>query len=155
MRSPATGAKCDLTPDQREVLRVVLGHMIPASTEFDVPGADDPAILADIVASLDRDAEVVREALDILAQATPGGFHRSARDQQAAALGKFRETHAAHASALYLAAVKCYYRDERVMRSLGMEIRPPFPQGYSITEGDLSLLEPVRARGQIWREATD
>jgi hypothetical protein len=30
--------------------------MIPASAEFDVPGADDPAILADILATLGRDA---------------------------------------------------------------------------------------------------
>ena len=41
--------------------------MIPASTKYDVPGADDAAIQADIVATLSRDAAVVAQALDHLA----------------------------------------------------------------------------------------
>jgi hypothetical protein len=58
--SPVTPAHCD-------DLRAIAGVMIPASAEFDVPGADDPAILADILATLGRDAGPVREALDGLA----------------------------------------------------------------------------------------
>ena len=46
---------------------------------------------------------------------------------------------------------RCYYRDDRVMASIGIEVRPPFPEGYAVEEGDLSLLDPVRARGPIWR----
>ena len=38
-------------------LRCVAGMMVPASNEFDVPGADDPTIFADIVKSLGRDPE--------------------------------------------------------------------------------------------------
>ena len=57
-----------LTPAQRDDLRAIAGLMIPASAEFDVPGADDPAIQADILATLGRDARLVREALDALAQ---------------------------------------------------------------------------------------
>ena len=57
-----------LTPAQSEDLRILAGIMIPASTEFDVPGADDPAIQADIVATLGRDTGLVREALDQLAR---------------------------------------------------------------------------------------
>ena len=40
------------------------------------------------------------------------------------------------------------------MRSLGLEPRPPYPQGYEVEAGDYdSLLEPVRARGRLWRQA--
>ena len=46
---------------------------------------------------------------------------------------------------------QCYYRDDRVMRSLGMEPRPPFPKGYEVAQGDWSLLEPVKARDPFWR----
>jgi hypothetical protein len=42
--------------------------IIPASEEFDVPGADDPTIQADIVATLGRDAAFVADALDMLAR---------------------------------------------------------------------------------------
>ena len=57
-----------LTPAQRDDLRAIAGVIIPASEEFDVPGADDPAIQADIVATLGRDASLVRQALGLLAR---------------------------------------------------------------------------------------
>jgi hypothetical protein len=41
-----------LTPAQSDDLRAIAAVMIPASAEFDVPGADDPVIQADIVATL-------------------------------------------------------------------------------------------------------
>ena len=37
--------------------------MVPADAELGVPGADDPAILADIVRSVGRDLPLVRKAL--------------------------------------------------------------------------------------------
>jgi len=40
-----------LTPAQIDDLCVIAGIMIPASMEFDVPGADDPTIQADILAT--------------------------------------------------------------------------------------------------------
>src|SRR5437016_1139831 len=57
-----------LTPVQRDDLRVVAGMIIPASKEYAVPGADDTAIQADILATLGRDTAMVREALDHLAR---------------------------------------------------------------------------------------
>ena len=48
----------------------------------------------------------------------------------------------------------CYYRDDRVMVSLGLEARPPFPKGYVLEQGDWSLLDPVRARKPFWRPAS-
>ncbi len=46
-----------------------------------------------------------------------------------------------------------YYRDDRVMRSLDMELRPPFPGGFTVEQGDWSLLDPVRSRPKLWRDA--
>jgi hypothetical protein len=57
-----------LTPRQSDDLRAIARVIIPANLEFDVPGADDPAIQADIVGTLGRDAGLVREALDELAR---------------------------------------------------------------------------------------
>ena len=44
-------------------LREIAGTMVPADADLDVPGADDPAILADIVRSVGRDLPLVRKAL--------------------------------------------------------------------------------------------
>ena len=45
-----------------------------------------------------------------------------------------------------------YYRDDRVLQSLGLEARAPFPQGYVLQQGDWSLLDAVRKRPLLWRD---
>jgi len=47
--------------------------------------------------------------------------------------------------------LQCYYRDDRVVRSLGLEPRPPYPKGHELEDGDWSLLDPVRSRAPMWR----
>ena len=58
----------------------------------------------------------------------------------------------AAAATLVRVVLQCYYRDDRVMISLGQEPRSPFPKGHTVEQGDLSLLDPVRARPPIWRK---
>ena len=57
-----------LTSAQRNDLRTVAAMVIPASDEYRVPGADDPAIQADMLATLGRDTALVTQALDHLAR---------------------------------------------------------------------------------------
>jgi hypothetical protein len=142
-----------LTRAQSDDLRAIAGLIIPASVEFDVPGADDPAIQADIMATLGRDAEMVREALDQLARLAGrplAGLDLAPRE---AAAMELRAKGGAAVAALTRVVLQCYYRDDRVVRSLGLEPRPPYPKGYVLEEGDWSLLDPVRARPPMWRRA--
>jgi hypothetical protein len=134
-------------------LRCIAGMMIPASTEFDVPGGDDPTIFADIIKSLGRDLGDVKAAirtLSGLAGGTLADLEPSRRDAVAAA---FRERGGAELAALSRAILQCYYRDDRVVLSLGLEARPPFPMGHTLEQGDWSLLDPVRSRPKLWRDA--
>ena len=134
-------------------LRCIAGMMIPASTEFDVPGADDPTIFADIVKSLGRDLRDVKAAIKTLSSLGGCAFadlEPSRRDAVAAA---FRERGGAELAALSRAILQCYYRDDRVVRSLGLEPRAPFPKGHTVEQGDWSLLDPVRKRPKMWRDA--
>jgi len=70
-------AENPLSSRQRDDLAVIAAMMIPASSQYDVPGADDTAIQADIVATCGRDAAVVAQALDQLASLEPGGLSSS------------------------------------------------------------------------------
>ena len=142
-----------LTSAQSDDLRAIAGMIIPASMEFDVPGADDPVIQADMLASLGRDAVMVREALDRLARlaGAPLASLDSARREAAAAA--LRATGGAAVATLTRVVLQCYYRDDRVVRSLGLEARPPYPKGHVLEDGDWSLLDPVRARPPLWRRA--
>lgn len=146
-------ADSPLTPAQRDDLRAIAGAIIPASMEFDVPGADDPAIQADIVATLGRDTGLVREALDGLARLAGSplaGLDPARRDAVALEL---RAKGGAAVATLTRVVLQCYYRDDRVVRSLGLEPRPPYPKGHVLEDGDWSLLDPVRARPPMWRRA--
>src|ERR1700730_10819170 len=142
-----------LTPAQRDDLRGIAGIIIPASTEFDVPGADDPAIQADIAATLGRDAGLVREALDQLARLAEAPLASLDPARREAVAMQLRARGGAAVATLTRVVLQCYYRDDRVVRSLGLEPRPPYPKGHVLEEGDWSRLDPVRGRPPMWRRA--
>ncbi len=142
-----------LTTAQRDVLRAIAAEIIPASPEFDVPGADDPAIQADIVATLGRDAGLVRDALDQLAPLAGRSLASLDPARRKAAAMELQASGGAAVATLTRVVLQCYYRDDRVLRSLGLEPRPPYPKGHVLEDGDSSLLDPVRARRQMWRGA--
>ena len=142
-----------LTPAQSDDLRAMAAMIIPASVEFAVPGADDPAIQADIVATLGRDAGAVREALDELARLAGRPLAALDPARREAVAMELRAKGGAAVSMLTRVILQCYYRDDRVVRSLGLEPRPPFPKGHVLEDGDWSLLDPVRARPPFWRRA--
>ena len=142
-----------LTPAQRDDLRAIAGMMIRTSAEFDVPGADDPVIQADIVATLGRDTALVREALDQLARLAGQALADLDPARLEAVAVELRASGGDAVMPLTRVVLQCYYRDDRVVRSLGLEPRPPYPKGHVLEDGDWSLLDPVRARPPMWRPA--
>jgi hypothetical protein len=146
-------ADSPLTPAQRDDLRAIAAVMIPASAEFDVPGGNDPVIQADIVATLGRDRGLVREALDQLARLAGQPLASLAPARREAVAAELRAKGGAAVATLARVVLQCYYRDDRVVRSLGLEPRPPYPKGHVLEDGDWSLLDPVRARPPMWRRS--
>jgi hypothetical protein len=142
----------NLTADETHDLRALARMIIPPSETYHVPGADDETIFADICRSLDRDFADVRRALADLKQLSGGAFADLAPERRAQVANAFREKGGNALAALVRVVLLCYYRDDRVMISLGQEPRSPFPKGHVVEQGDLSLLDPVRARPPIWRK---
>jgi hypothetical protein len=137
--------------EQRDLQRLA-GFMVPADAAFGVPGADDALIFDDILRSLGRDLAPVRLALARLRDLAGGDF--ATLDDAAAetAAMALLATQDATTVALGRAVLQCYYRDDRVVRSLGLEPRAPFPLGHTLEQGDWSLLEAVRGRARMWRD---
>ncbi|MBR0849196.1 hypothetical protein JQ543_15700 [Bradyrhizobium diazoefficiens] len=146
-------ASLQLTRAQRDDLRTVAGMIVPASDAYKVPGADDPAIQADMLATLGRDTKLVAAALDHLARLAGGPLAELDAARRDAVAQEFRKHGGAAAATLVRVVLQCYYRDDRVLRSLGLELRAPFPKGYVLPEGDWSLLDPVKARAGTLRRA--
>jgi hypothetical protein len=141
-----------LTQAELRDFRRIAGIMIPVSTQYRMPGADDEAIFADIVCSLGRDRDQVRKALAMLHEMAGGDFAAlDAAKAEATAMALLGRGGMAIA-ALGRAVMQCYYRDDRVIAALGLEPRPPFPKGHSLEESDWSLLDAVRGRPRMWRD---
>ncbi len=142
-----------LSPAQCRTLRCLADMMIPASATFGVPGAGDDAIFDQIVQSIGRDRDHVLAVLRMVDDLSGVGAFADldlARRNEIAA----HQREAGGPPMMYLTRIvlHCYYRDDRVMRSLDMELRPPFPQGFEVEQGDWSLLDPVRARPPLYCE---
>ena len=95
----------------------------------------------------------MREALDHLARLAGRPLAELDPARREAVAMELRATGGAAVATLARVVLQCYYRDDRVVRSLGLEPRPPFPKGYMLEDGDWSLLDPVRARPPMWRRA--
>ena len=126
---------------EQAVLAAIVAQIIPASADYNQPAADDPVIFADILAS---GANLRDRLADALASVQV--------PVDAAQAAEFRQAFPVAAELIQTVTVECYYRDHRAMRALNIAVRPPFPAGYEQVPNDLSLLAPVRARGEIYRK---
>jgi hypothetical protein len=142
----------ELTPTEWRDLRRLAGFMVPASAEYGVPGADDEAIFADIARSLGRDSNAVRKALAMLREIAGGDFAGLDEAKAEAAAMTLLNREGPVLNALGRAVLQCYYRDDRVIRALGLDPQPPFPKGRVLEQGDWSLLDAVRGRPRMWRD---
>lgn len=136
-----------LTQAEIETLTTIAGLMIPESANYKVPGADDPAIIGEIVEDANKNAPAgVKAAL-----AAWDGLDTA---DDAALVAAFLQDNADHASLLQAVVNRVYYRNDTVLESLGMEARAPFPKGFEVEAHDWSILDPVRAKDPIWRPAS-
>jgi hypothetical protein len=143
----------DETLNKAEIadLRYLAGVIVPSSAKYGVPGADDDEIFSDILNSIGRDVTSVRAALTKLRTLAGGPFVTLDATRRAEVAAKLRADGGAPLGALTRLVLLCYYRDDRVVVSLGLEARPPFPKGHLLEQGDWSLLDPVQARKPFWR----
>jgi hypothetical protein len=145
-------ANTELSAAERRDLGEVAGTMVPADAALGMPGADDPAILADIAKSIGRDLPLVRQALAAIQAKAAGNFSTFDRDKREALINDWYAAGGAPAMALGRAILAAYYRDDRVLRAVGHEARAPFPKGYEVEQGDWSLVEVVKKRPAFWRD---
>jgi len=146
------GTDVELGGDNRQTLGAVAATMIPADIERGIPGADDPAILADIARSAGRDLALIHTGLAEIDKRAGGAFASLDRERREALINDWYASGGAAAAALGRVVLGAYYRDDRVLRALGHEARAPFPQGHVVEQGDWSLLDPVKRRAAFWRD---
>ena len=145
-----------LSKEQIQTLQYLVGIMIPASLKYDVPGADDKIIFETILVASQVNFHLIEEGLQSLDALSKNccrqDFNFLDKRTQHKVAHTFLKSSGPYLDAIIDVTLQCYYCDERVMKSLGMEARPPFPMGYEVKQGDWSLLDPVRNMEKIYRE---
>jgi hypothetical protein len=152
-------AAAPFTAQQLRALAHVLDDLIPASADGRLPAAGALGVAAYVERSLGAMPELktmVGEgltALDAMARRRhPDGLDAMDAAQRAAVLREHASSPHAFPPILILHAFAGYYQDPRILALLGMPARPPHPEGYELEAGDLSLLDPVRRRGKLYRD---
>lgn len=142
-----------------EALRALLDTLVPPSADGRMPGAAGIPEVMQYIAQLAATMPDIGRALDLLDAESVArcGARFAAADEasRAAVLEQVSSREPAVLRQLALETVTCYYQQDAVLERLGLEARPPFPKGYQVLSGDLMLLNPVRARGRLWRDAGD
>jgi hypothetical protein len=143
---------------QQLLLRHVLNRLVPASDDF--PGAGDLGVATYVDTVVGRSAELKRlfsqglTHIAMISQAQQAQeFSDLAEDQKDAVLRQVETLHPAFFETLVQHTYSGYYSHPAVIRLLGLEARPPQPRGYHLEPLDLTLLDNMKQRSPLYRQA--
>ena len=155
----------DAAPTDEPRLAALLDTLLPGDGKH-WPAAGRHGLAArtrEMAALAPTDATVAKESadtgLDRVLAALPPGFPDQPPIDREAVLRQIEADLPAAFDAVVTAAYNAYYTDPAIRDIIehltGYENRPPQPLGYELPAFDTTLLDPVRARGPIWRPVGD
>lgn len=152
----------ELSPEERTTLSCVLDALVPASRDGALPGAGELDLVGHVEDVLRQQPDLrvaVLQGLGALERlvAERGGpaFGSLPSERRAALLNELATSEPAFLPGLIFHTYTAYYRHPRVLEGLAVEARPPHPLGYELEPGDLALLDPVRERARLHRDAPE
>lgn len=147
-----------LSEAQKALLSAVLDLIVPPAA--DIPGAGELGVGEHVegVAGLEaRTRRLLTEGLratDIVGSvAASGRFEDLPEPDQVAVLNQVESERPEFFRMLVQLGYAGYYTNPRLLGAKGLSTSPPQPGGYKMTPFDESLLEGVRRRGKVYRDA--
>ena len=144
------------TPAQRVLLQAVLNRIIPA--EGKLPGAGTVGVDETIEGAALASTLLRRTLLDGLAAIEATAWRTGGNDFvalpaaiQDETLRQVEQARSSFFSQLVVLTYRGYYLQPRIVQLVGMETRPPQPDGFTLPTFDVHLLDKVKARGPIYR----
>jgi Gluconate 2-dehydrogenase subunit 3 len=142
-----------------ELLSLVLDELIPPRPEGLLPGAGTlgvGAVVEHAAAGTPGLEQLLTHGLaaldDVARRSGAEGFAALSPTARTAALRDIEQAEPMFIPTLLTLACVGYYSAEPVVAALKGSARPPHPSGYQLEPDDQSLLDPVRARGKLYRE---
>jgi len=139
-----------LSADEERLLVGLLDAVLPASADGRLPGAGQLDLVEQIARTV-RETPMLRPVVEYGLTALGELAAKRADGDLRAVLEEFAAGDQFFMPAFLFLVYSTYYQHPRVLEALGLEARPPHPKGYEVAPNDLSLLDPVRQRGPIYR----
>jgi hypothetical protein len=147
------------SPGEARALSGVLDQIVPPSRDGRLPGAGELGLAGHIEQAVQATPELTPAVMQGLAALDDLARRRGAQDYAALPgpdqLELLHELEAAQPTflpGLIFHTYVGYYQHARVVEALGLEARPPHPDGYELERGDFGMLDRVRARPKLYRE---
>lgn len=138
-----------------ETVKAMLDCLIPGDASG-WPAAGQHGLTERFMELLESLSEQADSHLATVLAGLPDDFLALSADRQTACLTTLESAQPEAFETVLKACYAAYYTDPHIRQILeektGYEARPPQPEGYVLPPFDESLLEPVRARGPIWRK---
>lgn len=147
-----------MSAQEERTLAAVLDQIIPARSDSGLPAAGVLVLdraLRILAQRPDLGLRLVEElqAIDGLARGRgASGFADLDAAGKPDVLRVASEQHPAVFGELLMFAARAYYQHPQVLEAIGLEPRPPYPDGYKVEPTDFSLLDGVRRRSKIYRD---
>lgn len=152
--------KAVFSPDEERTLASVLDTIVPPDPGRGMPGAGSLGLASAFTAVVRGAAElgpVVAAGLAAADEAARGrgapGFTALPPGERAATLEEAEAARPGFVPMILFHVYRLYYEQPAVLEALGLPPRPPYPKGYETPPDDLGLLDHVRARKKLWRDA--
>jgi len=138
------------------LLDCVLDEIVPAREDPPLPGAGSLGVGRYVTEKLGDALPMIASGLAALdqraAERGAADFATASPEDRTALLTALTAEQPGLLESLVFHGYCGYYQDPRVVAALGLETRPPHPEGYPLETGDLDLLDPVRARDTLYRK---
>lgn len=137
-------------------LNCLLNLMIPASDDGVMPAASALHLFNSAQGLSDEKQAVLAQGLEAISSSAhlqfDIPFEQLTPVQAQEMIDAMAASEPAFFALLKQQLIKRYYEHPKVLSALGIDPAPPWPRGHSVSDGDWSLLDPVRRGNPIYRQ---
>lgn len=144
-----------LTEQEQQLLKRLCRLLLPADTLMGLPGGDDPEIFGRLLNRLAPRADRFSKLLQSKFSSYDDLLSMSDEDFQARCAPSLRSWPSKPddlLARLITPLLQSYYEDHRIQAVYQRRPGAPFPEGYTVIQGDWSLLDDVKSRPSIFRQ---
>ena len=138
-----------LSKNNVDILGEIVDLLIPTKENLPSPSKID--VVEHIDDALSNTPKIKRIFVEGLSDINNKKFLSLPKSKQITLLKKYETSNGAFFSQLVRHTYNAYYTNPIVVAGIGMTGSPPQPMGYTLEKGNLTLLDKVIKKGQIWR----